>query len=137
MSNEDFAARRAAAVAVGLGALGVVMTSIFYALSPPQAALPHPIVSSDAIQATLAGATTMRIAGVIGMHADVLLAAGGDRAAAESTLTTTSRKAHVENRVRTIQHRGVPQHHEGGSAILRARVGHALGHEGRPNRARR
>lgn len=68
--------RSPAVLAVAFGALGIVFTSACYALSPVAAALPHPTVPGDAIAETLRGAFTMRLAGVVGMPADVLFAAG-------------------------------------------------------------
>lgn len=63
--------------AVAIGAAGVVVTSVLYALSPPQAVLPIPNPAlADAWRDMLAGQTVIVAAGTIGILADVLLAAG-------------------------------------------------------------
>lgn len=66
-----------AGVAVAIGAFGVVLTSIFYALSPVSAALPMPDpILAVALHSMIAGRATMVAAGTIGILADVILAAG-------------------------------------------------------------
>lgn len=66
------------AVLLGAGALGVVATSVFYALAGPAAALPGGAGSAEAARAaSAASATWMRAAGLVGMPSDVLLAVGG------------------------------------------------------------
>jgi hypothetical protein len=69
---------RVTAVLLGIGALGVVATSVCYALAGPEAALPggaSSVAAARAATATAAG--WMRAAGLIGMPSDVLLAVGG------------------------------------------------------------
>ena len=69
---------RVAAALVGIGALGVVATSVCYALAGPEAALPGGASSVAAARAaTATAAAWMRAAGLIGMPSDVLLAVGG------------------------------------------------------------
>jgi hypothetical protein len=63
--------------AVALGSAGVVVTSAFYALSPPVAALPaQPFDPALALVGSVAGARTMYAAGMVGIFADVVMAAG-------------------------------------------------------------
>ncbi len=65
------------AVSVATGAAGVIATSVFYGLSPPQAALPMPNPAmTQAFHAAAAGAALMKTAGMIGIISDVLLAIG-------------------------------------------------------------
>jgi hypothetical protein len=66
-----------AAVAITAGAAGVIATSVFYGLAPPQAALPmpHPIML-QAVHAAAAAAPLMKTAGTIGIISDVTLAVG-------------------------------------------------------------
>jgi hypothetical protein len=69
---------RVAATLLGAGALGLVATSVCYALAGPAAALPGGASSVDAARAATAEAAGwMRAAGLIGMPSDVLLAVGG------------------------------------------------------------
>ncbi len=64
-------------IAVAIGSFGVVLTSIFYALSPVPSALPSPNVSmSEALQGMISGKLTMMLAGIIGVISDVILIAG-------------------------------------------------------------
>jgi hypothetical protein len=66
-----------AGVAVAIGSFGVVLTSIFYALSPIAAALPVAGVSiADAYHGMISGRTTMMTAGIVGLPSDVILIAG-------------------------------------------------------------
>lgn len=66
-----------AGLALAVGSFGVVLTSIFYALSPVTAALPVPDVSiAEAYQGMLSGRITMIAAGIIGVPSDVILIAG-------------------------------------------------------------
>ncbi len=66
-----------AGIAVAIGALGVVVASAFYALSPVSAALPMPSLSfANALNAMIAGRTTMIAAGTVGIISDVILAGG-------------------------------------------------------------
>ena len=68
---------RVAAFLVGAGALGVIVTSGFYALAGPQAALPGGAGSVEAARAaTVHAAPWMRAAGLTGMPSDVVLAIG-------------------------------------------------------------
>jgi hypothetical protein len=67
-----------AGACLGLGAAGVVLTSLFYLLSPPHAAMP--VVPPDlniAAAGAIDGAATMRLAGLTGIPADMLITAGG------------------------------------------------------------
>lgn len=67
----------AGGVATGLGALGVTLASVLYALSPPAAALPaQPLDPAAAIAGAIAGAVRMHAAGVVGMISDTFLATG-------------------------------------------------------------
>lgn len=66
-----------AGLAVAIGAFGVVVTSIFYALSPVSAALPMPNPSfANALNGMITGRTTMIAAGTVGIIFDVILAVG-------------------------------------------------------------
>lgn len=72
-SNELFWA----GVAVAVGSFGVVLASIFYALSPVSAALPVPGVDLEvAMNGMITGRATMVAAGVTGVISDVILIAG-------------------------------------------------------------
>lgn len=67
----------AAGAATALGSLGVVATSVLYALSPPAAALPaQPFDHGLALAGAIAGARTMFAAGTIGILSDIVLAVG-------------------------------------------------------------
>ncbi len=60
-----------------IGACGVVITSVLYAIAPPLAALPIPNASiAAAMQATIAGQFWMTAAGNVGILADVAMATG-------------------------------------------------------------
>lgn len=75
--TSDASIERLAAVLFGLGALGVIATSAFYAASGPEAALPGGASSVDVARAaTAVAAARMRAAGLCGMPSDVLLAVG-------------------------------------------------------------
>ncbi|MFZ1041985.1 MAG: hypothetical protein WCA79_19810 [Anaerolineales bacterium] len=66
-----------AGIVVAIGALGVVIGSAFYALSPVSLALPMPTPSFiDALNGAIVGHTTIVAAGTIGIFSDVILAAG-------------------------------------------------------------
>ncbi len=66
-----------AGMAVAIGALGVVVASVFYAISPVSAALPMPGLSlTNALAGMIAGRTSMMAAGTIGIIFDVILAVG-------------------------------------------------------------
>jgi hypothetical protein len=66
-----------AGLAMAIGSFGVVITSIFYALSPVAAALPVAGVSLvDAYNGMIAGRVTMMAAGIVGVPSDVILIAG-------------------------------------------------------------
>jgi hypothetical protein len=63
--------------AVALGSLGVTATSVFYALSPPAAALPaQPFDQALALAGAIAGARTMFAAGTVGVFSDIVMAVG-------------------------------------------------------------
>src|SRR5688500_17680878 len=67
-----------AGVCLGLGAVGVVFTSLFYFLSPLPAAMPIvPLDLHMAAAGAIEGAATMRLAGLTGVPADMLITAGG------------------------------------------------------------
>lgn len=69
---------RIAASLLAVGALGVIATSVCYAVAGPQAALPGGMASVDAARTATAAATDwMRAAGLFGMPSDLLLAVGG------------------------------------------------------------
>lgn len=61
---------------LALGSLGVVVASVFYALSPVAAALPAGPDLTAAMAGSLAGRFTLTIAGSVGIIADVLFVAG-------------------------------------------------------------
>lgn len=64
-------------LALALGALGVVVTSAFYAISPVAAALPIPNPSlAEAQSGMIAGRTTLVAAGTVGILSDVIFATG-------------------------------------------------------------
>jgi hypothetical protein len=64
-------------MATALGSLGVIVTTAFYALSPPAAAMPkQPFELITALEGTVAGAATMLAASTVGIFADVILAVG-------------------------------------------------------------
>ncbi len=60
-----------------IGLVGVVVTSVLYGMSPPETALPTMQPDLAAAQAgALAGATTMRAAGMVGMLSDAIYVPG-------------------------------------------------------------
>jgi hypothetical protein len=62
---------------LALGSLGVAVTSVLYALSPPAAALPaQPFDQALALAGALAGARSMFAAGTVGIFSDVVMAVG-------------------------------------------------------------
>ncbi len=64
-------------LALALGSAGVVVTSVFYKLSPLAAAMPVlPADYAAARAGAIAGASTMRLAGLFGVSGDVLITAG-------------------------------------------------------------
>ena len=66
-----------AGVAVATGALGVLIASVFYALSPVPAALPIPNPSFvNALNAMIAGRITMMAAGTFGIIFDLIFSGG-------------------------------------------------------------
>jgi hypothetical protein len=67
----------AGGAAVALGSLGIVITSVLYALSPPAATLPaQPFDQSLAIAGAIAGARTMQAAGTVGILSDIVMTVG-------------------------------------------------------------
>ncbi|MGE3371385.1 MAG: hypothetical protein AB7I79_21745 [Rhizobiaceae bacterium] len=69
---------RPAGLLLALGSAGVVLTSIFYLLSPPHAAAPViPPNLQAALEGAVSGAATMRGAGLSGVPGDMLIAAAG------------------------------------------------------------
>jgi hypothetical protein len=82
--GREIANRRAAVsnlaaggAALALGALGVTVTSVLYALSPPAAALPaQPFNQTLALAGAVAGARTMLAAGTVGVFSDIVMAVG-------------------------------------------------------------
>lgn len=63
--------------AVALGALGVTVASVLYALSPPAAALPaQPFDNALALAGAVDGARTMFGAGTVGIFSDIVMAVG-------------------------------------------------------------
>jgi hypothetical protein len=70
------AIRRAGGWAVAVGAVGVVLTSVFYVLASDAASLPALEPPSDAMAATVTGAGWLRLAGTAGLPSDVILVAG-------------------------------------------------------------
>jgi hypothetical protein len=74
----------AGGAAVALGALGVTVTSMLYALSPPAAALPaQPFDYALALAGAVAGARTMFGAGTVGIFSDIVMAVGALLVASE------------------------------------------------------
>lgn len=65
-----------AGLAVALGSASVVMTSLFYILSPPPIVTPVLQAKPGAVSATIEGAATMRIAGSFGVLGNLVLAVG-------------------------------------------------------------
>jgi hypothetical protein len=66
-----------AAISIAAGAAGVIATSAFYGLSPPQAALPMPDpMMVQASDAAAAGASLLKAGGTIGIVSDVVLVVG-------------------------------------------------------------
>ena len=60
---------------LALGALGVAVTSVLYALAPPAAALPaYPL--DQALAGARAGARTLFAAGTVGIFSDIVMAVG-------------------------------------------------------------
>lgn len=71
-------ASRWGGVFIAAGSLGVVATSILYGISPPAAAMPAVALDlGAAARGAVAGATTMHLAGLFGIFADVAITAGG------------------------------------------------------------
>ncbi len=71
-------ANRLGALAVAIGAAGVVVTSIFYGLSPLAAAMPLiPLDLAAAADGALGGAAAMHRAGTVGVFGDMLITVGG------------------------------------------------------------
>jgi len=68
---------QAGGVSMTLGWLGVLVTTAFYAASPPAAAMPHqPFNLGAALEGAAAGAATMTAASFAGMFSDIVLATG-------------------------------------------------------------
>jgi hypothetical protein len=64
-------------MALALGSLGVVVTGTFYLLSPVEATMPVvPLILEKAMAGAIAGASTMKAAGAVGIFSDVAIAAG-------------------------------------------------------------
>ena len=79
---------------MALGSLSVIVTSLFYVLSPPAAVAPLLHAPPDAMAAAIAGAATMRIAGTSGVFGNLVMAVGAlllamDRAAARRPVAAT------------------------------------------------
>jgi len=67
----------AGGVAVALGSLGILITSVLYALSPPAATLPaQPFDQGLALAGAIAGARTMYAAGTVGILSDIVMTVG-------------------------------------------------------------
>ncbi len=67
----------AGGVATCLGSLGITLTSVLYALSPPAAATPmQPFDPAAAVAGAIAGAASMHAASLVGMFSDLFLATG-------------------------------------------------------------
>jgi len=67
----------AGGAALALGSLGVTVTSVLYALSPPAAALPaQPFDLASSLAGAVAGARTMFAAGTVGIFSDIVAAVG-------------------------------------------------------------
>ena len=77
-ADREQSAVRAGGAALLVGAAGVVVTSLFYGLSPPEAAMPvAPLDLKAAIAGAQRGAATMYAAGLVGVPADVVISAAG------------------------------------------------------------
>jgi hypothetical protein len=62
---------------LSLGSLGVVATSVCYAMSPPAAAMPQAMIDlAAAADGAIKGAATMRLAGLFGVTGDIAITAG-------------------------------------------------------------
>jgi hypothetical protein len=65
----------AGGAALALGSIGVTVTSVLYALSPPAAALPaYPL--DLALAGARSGASTLHAAGTVGIFSDIVMAVG-------------------------------------------------------------
>ena len=65
----------AGGVALAVGSIGVTVTSVLYALSPPAAALPaYPL--DLALTGARSGALTLHAAGTVGIFSDIVMAVG-------------------------------------------------------------
>lgn len=74
----------AGGAALALGSLGVTVTSVLYALSPPAAALPaQPFDFALSLAGAAAGARTMFAAGTVGIFSDIVAAVGAALVALE------------------------------------------------------
>ncbi|QAY94960.1 hypothetical protein CWB41_03775 [Methylovirgula ligni] len=74
-------------LALTAGAAGVVATSLFYLLSPPEAVLPFvPLDPTRAAAGALRGAATLHVAGLIGITSDVILASAALSLGAQASL---------------------------------------------------
>jgi hypothetical protein len=74
----------AGGTALVLGSLGVAVTSVLYALSPPAAALPaQPLDFALSLAGAVAGARTMFAAGTVGLFSDIVMAVGAALVALE------------------------------------------------------
>jgi hypothetical protein len=75
--NDGRSALNVGGIATALGSVGVAITTLFYALSPPAAAMPHqPLDLAGALAGAVAGATMMGAASTVGILFDIALAAG-------------------------------------------------------------
>jgi hypothetical protein len=76
-SGAGDAVLRFGGAAIALGSFGVVISSVFYALSPAAAALPaQPFNEAAALAGAISGATVMHWAGAVGIFADIAFAMG-------------------------------------------------------------
>ncbi len=74
----------AGGAALAVGSLGVTVTSVLYALSPPAAALPaQPFDLALSLAGAVAGARTMFAAGTVGIFSDIVAAVGAALVALE------------------------------------------------------
>ena len=74
-ADRDPGVLKAGGAALALGSIGVTVTSVLYALSPPAAALPaYPL--DLALAGARSGASTLHAAGTVGIFSDIVMAVG-------------------------------------------------------------
>ena len=78
MATNQISTHKATHGALALGALGILVTCLFYAASPPAAAMPgiFPFNLDLAVAGAIQGKATMQAAGAFGVAGDLIFAAG-------------------------------------------------------------